>query len=396
MKYYFLFYCYLTLISCDFNKKSFNNPYEGKQIATHDLIKVSEKNFLLDSLTGQKNQYSQLFIDSENKRIFTFLNYYAKTIYFYDYDKTDFIRTLKFSKSDTSLIRDLGAYYIKSMDSIYLHDNVRQKIILVDFNKTFKNSISLIGKLNPNNIDWILKYPSYNPTTCAPILYSKRGLIYSGQYMWSIPDSIINKFKFTAIINLKNSSIKYKNTYPDSIYGKNMWDDPIFTSVYSDLNYDDNKLIYSLPITHNVYEMNLSTNKVKLFYAGSNYATTISSMPRMEKGDLTFREKTKSYIVKTDLYGGVKYDKYRKVFYRFLRKKIENIQPSDNLKDKFLAIIIFDKHFNYLGEKVIGKSIEWNWENSFVTEEGLNIEYIAQKNNNESKLTFEIFKPIRK
>ena len=35
-----------------------------------------------------------------------------------------------------------------------------------------------------------------------------------------------------------------------------------------------------------------------------------------------------------------------------------------------------DEQFNYLGETPLGTSDEWNWSNSFVTEEGLNIEYI--------------------
>jgi hypothetical protein len=49
-----------------------------------------------------------------------------------------------------------------------------------------------------------------------------------------------------------------------------------------------------------------------------------------------------------------------------------------------------DKNFNYLGETTIGKGDkEWFWQNSFVTKEGLNIEYIEK--DSEEYLTFKIF-----
>jgi hypothetical protein len=37
---------------------------------------------------------------------------------------------------------------------------------------------------------------------------------------------------------------------------------------------------------------------------------------------------------------------------------------------------MMDEQFNYLGETVLGAWEDWNWENSFVTSEGLTMEYI--------------------
>lgn len=50
-----------------------------------------------------------------------------------------------------------------------------------------------------------------------------------------------------------------------------------------------------------------------------------------------------------------------------------------------------DEQFEYLGEKLIGTAEEWNWTNSFVTEEGLNIEYIDPKDIEETYMNFKIF-----
>jgi hypothetical protein len=387
---------FLLLTSCNYGIKSDENAFEGKLISFYSLVKSGEKTFPLDSLTGQKNKYSQLYFDSNGVRIFSVLNYNTKTIYFYSYETCKFLETLSITKKDSTLLKYINAYYVKNKDSIYFHDDVNQKILLLDSKKNLKDSISLIKGMNPKTINWTLKFPFYNPTASSPMHLSKQGLIYTGQYMWAIPDSLINNFKFTALVDFKKKKVSHINTYPDDIYGGGMWDDPIYSAVYSDLDFENNKLVYSYPIAHDVYVVDLSTNVQRTFFAGSNYAKSISGIRKQKKGDLTYREKLKNHIVKTDLYGGIKYDKYNKVYYRILRKGIQNAKPSDDLFDKNLAVIILDKDFNYLGEKVIGKSKEWNWENSFVTKEGLNIEYIEQSNNDETQLTFKIFKPIKK
>lgn len=50
-----------------------------------------------------------------------------------------------------------------------------------------------------------------------------------------------------------------------------------------------------------------------------------------------------------------------------------------------------DEQFRYLGETEIGIGREWNWTNSFVTEEGLNIERIGTEPEDDDYLTFALF-----
>jgi hypothetical protein len=394
--YSYFFIAFSLLTACNFGIEKYENDFEGNLTSSYVLVKSGEKSFPLDSVTGQKNNYSQLFNNSDGIRIFSFLNNSTKTIYFYNYETCKFIKTLSILNSDSSLFKYTAAYFIVSEDSIYFHDNLNQKIFLLDNNQKVKESISLIGFMNPKTIEWTLKFPLYNPTASSAMLFSKQGLIYTGQYMWTIPDSLINNFKFTSIIDFENKKLSHISTYPKDFYGGGKWDDPLYSAIYSDLDFDNNQLVYSFPITHNVYTVDLYTGKHKTFYAGSNFAKSISTINKKQKGDLTYREKLKNHIVKTDLYAGIKYDKYNKLYYRFIRKGIINAKPADDLLDKDLAVIIFDKDFNYLGENVIGESKKWNWENSFVTKEGLNIEFIEQSNNDETQLMFKIFKAIKK
>ena len=67
----------------------------------------------------------------------------------------------------------------------------------------------------------------------------------------------------------------------------------------------------------------------------------------------------------------------------------ENIKYKE-YKEKSIAVIVMDENFKYLGETTIGIWKNWNWQNSFVTCEGLNIEY-TDKDPKESYLTLKIF-----
>ena len=78
-----------------------------------------------------------------------------------------------------------------------------------------------------------------------------------------------------------------------------------------------------------------------------------------------------------DTYAAIKYDRFRNVYYRFLLKGIPNATIRTGWMEKPVTIIVMDKDFNYLGETSIGiGNKEWFWQDSFVTKEGLNIEYV--------------------
>ena len=61
------------------------------------------------------------------------------------------------------------------------------------------------------------------------------------------------------------------------------------------------------------------------------------------------------HIIKNDEYAAIKYDKYRKVYYRFLRNEIAKNKDTITVYDKPIIVIIMDEHFKYLGETNIGK-----------------------------------------
>ncbi|RVT97202.1 DUF4221 domain-containing protein [Mucilaginibacter limnophilus] len=381
MKRHLIFlYCVSTFaLSCtNTSVTSIVNEKQGRLKSTHKLEITSEKKFPLDSVTAPRPNYTQVYTNSTGNRFYTILNTYNNSIYFYDYAGLKFIKKISFDNLEPK--PDITAFHIKSSDSIYLYNERAIELLLTDSSaKTFKK-ISLIGSKNIRKDPWMYMYPQYNTQTAIPFIQTLNELLFTGEFIGQIPDDIIRTFKFTAGINYSTNEVKFSHTYPIELYGGNkLWHNIPFTEVYLDYDTDNHKLVYSFPVSHNLYISDLNTDKYDVVYGGSNEASTITSLKANQR-DIDADSFLK-HIGETDEYGSIKYDKYRKLYYRFLYKSIHDdggvVTVKTKWKQKPVSIIIMDKHFNYLGETPIGLAGDWNLKNVFVTKEGLNIEHVG-------------------
>lgn len=96
-------------------------------------------------------------------------------------------------------------------------------------------------------------------------------------------------------------------------------------------------------------------------------------------------------ILNNDLYGAILFDPWRKVYYRFMQQGIKTTIDKTPINNKPVIVIIMDENWNSLGETNMGLAKQWHWTNSFVTSEGLNIEYIDFTDTDEMYLNFKIF-----
>lgn len=371
--------------SCNLKNVKIENDYYGELKTAYVLELVETKKFRLDSFSAPRPIFIQLFNNSDTQKFLSFLNEYNNCIYLYNYNSTEFYNKFELPVDNEKLNTPFG-YYIKNIDSIYCYDKNQVAIVLID---TFKNVLDTISLTNWKNRNWTLYYPQYFPKTVKPFFESEQKLILTGQNFLSIPDSLIDKFKFSCNLNLKTNNIEFFNTYPKELYGKGVnWEGGEFTEVFSELHPDRNKIIYSFPVSHFLYIAEINSDIYEKVFAGSNEIKTIESVKskikRTKRADLLVHH------AKQDIYGAIIYDKYRKLYYRFLRRAIENANYRTRLEDKIISIIILDDNFEYLGETNLGTGIHWNWQNSFVTKEGLNIEFTGN-DYNEDYLTFKIF-----
>jgi hypothetical protein len=256
------------------------------------------------------------------------------------------------------------------MDSIYVYNAPLLEIALSDSSGHVKNRTSLWS----DNFNWQITHPVYIFSTVNPLFSHKGKLILTGMSPRSIADSLINKYSFTACIDMKTSQTEFKYKYPTALFGSNAtWDDPVFMQAYPALS-PFGEIIHSFTMSHHLYVTNWETGAGKVVYAGSNVAGTIRSIDYEQKK--TPQDVIGAHYFQQDLYTAILHDQWRKVYYRFMLPGIARATAKMRLGDKSVVVIMMDEQFNYLGEAVLGKAAEWNWENSFVTREGLNIEYI--------------------
>lgn len=379
---------FMALVACSTKTVELKNEKKGQLKASMTLEITQIKKIVLDSNTAPKPQYTQMFTDSTGQNYFTFLNKYSNAIHFYNYNSLALAKTLKYDKKGPNGILKPIGYHIKNLDSIYIYNKSLTEVVLTNDKSKVLKKISLQGTSHRDN--WYTYYPQYYPKTVTPFIETSKELLLTGQSFVNIQDSLISKFKFNAHINYTSQKVHYSHIYPKELYGFNYnWIGDLYTTVYAELHPDENKLVFSFPVSHDIYIADLYGNSYKKKYAGSNEAGTISSIEKSPKQ--TSREVIYTHYASQYQYAAIKYDKYRKVYYRFLLKAIPNATEHSRPKDKPIAVIVMDKDFNYLGEVTLGTGKEWHWQNSFVTKEGLNIEYLDNDDIDEVALTLKIF-----
>ena len=384
-KLYYIVLCVL-LASCSGHVVSVKNPNEGKLTATHQLVASGEKKFLLDTETAQKPTYIQLVRDSSETLMLTFLNTYKNAIYFYDYSTTSYIGNIGYQKEGPNAILALTGYYIKNMDSIYVYNMPLTEIVLTDSVGQVKRRTSLRGDDRSN---WSRYYPQYVLNTAIPLIENRGKLMLTGMSPFSISDSLINKFCFATYLDTKTNQVEFRHTYPEALYGRNSnWEGGMHTQAYFAISSND-ELIYSFPVSHDLYIQKDDQESYTTVYGGSNVAGTIHSINWDPK--TTPEEVIVESAVRGDMYGPILFDPYRNVYYRILLQGIPDATARTPLEKKPVIVIMMDEHFNYLGETTIGRWEEWNWMNSFVTEEGLSMEYTGEQDFDEDYLRLKIF-----
>lgn len=357
----------------------------------YTLLSDSEIRFPLDSLTGQKPQYTQVVEGEDGNRSFTFFNSLNHSLYFYDFDTRAIDKIIPYEREGPNGIARPTGYHILNEDSIYIFNLLSNELIRTNSEGESFERISMIGGESMSSNNWALLYPQFFPQSVTPFLSNKNELIVAGSYMWAIPDSIISTFKFTANINLQNSSVQYQHSYPTEIFGSKFnWDDPFYTTVHYDLNSNTQEMIYSFPITHDLYVGKLGDSNLRKVESERDSKSILPLMTN--NAVVSTRMEMAEHIKQTDIYGGIKYDPFRNLYYRLLKKGINNVAEDITWQEKPIVILILDENLQYVGETEIGQLKDWNTENMLVTKEGLLIEFLGSENTeDEDFIIFKLF-----
>lgn len=361
----------MPFASCTLTIKSIKNENKGKLIANYQLVVSGEKKFLLDDYSAPKPPFMQIIKGESGEQIITFLNIYKNGIYFYNYENGVFIKTIEYEREGPDGILAFAGYYIKNMDSIYVYNKAKIELLLTDSSGHIKQRISLKDNRDAD-YTWAMYFPQYEFSTVNPLFEANGKLLMTGMQPFSVVDSLISNFHFMACVDFAYRNVDFIYTYPEELYGScAIWDSPFYTQGYPALS-PTGEIIFSFPVSHDVYIAQWGIEGYENVYAGSNVAGTIRSINSVRRGSY---EVIHSHFLQNDFYTGILHDPYRKVYYRLTMPRIPDANISTSKLEKLVGVIVMDENFNYMGETILGPWKKWNWQNSFVNSEGLMIEF---------------------
>jgi hypothetical protein len=360
----------LISFSCSEKKYNRNNCIEVKDTYTLERDVSKNIHFTLDSITSPYIRYLKT-VNLNDTLFFTFLNPYNNSIYCFEY------QTKKLYKK-ISLLNEkkLTGYDIVSWDSIYSYQKSDEKLSLHNNRGEILNEIIVPHKVQ--------EYYAM-PTTHAPLIY-KDGYLYlvGGAKSNRKPEEIT---PVVAQINSNLSSINYLYHFPI------IYTEVFFGGVYYNMditytyNQEEDLFIFNFPASHKIFTTKDFVSE-KGYCAGSKF---IPDIPEFNNGN-EFQ-----HCVESGFYYSLLYDKHNKLYYRvsLLPTEWDEIKQGS---DRNLSIIILDKAFNKVGEKVFKNSVDFDLEGIqaiWVSPDGL---LLRRKNNfnNESSVNFDVYKPIRK
>ena len=193
------------------------------------------------------------------------------------------------------------------------------------------------------------------------------------------------------LLDVESGEYKYIWDIPEAYYNYN-WGGLGMRSQYNDVVLEKNLIVVSYPISDDLYVYNIKTKTLQLKSAKSTLFSKVTPFKKDKKwfGALAKMDYLK-YFYENYSYEAILYDKYRKLYYRFVRIANNKVDFGDTKTlMNFYSIIILNDNFKKVGEYKFEK-VNFQSSHFFVSEKGL---YIRKAEFKEDKLVYYIFNPV--
>lgn len=379
---------FVMLSSCNQSKVThiiLENTDFGNLSASKSIEVVDSCSLSLDSCSAPKPIYIEL-LEKDDSIYMSFLNHYTNNIYTYNLVDGGLKSVINLVPNNTRILKRPIAFTFLDDNSVGVLDATLMQFIRIGLPSG--KVISRFDLKDIHNSKWPDYYPQYNISTANHMWNISNKIYIPGQYFRSMPQENIDKCKLMSVINLEDGTVSFRYNYPTKVYGNNAnWEGGSQTEMYATLGHDEN-IILSYPPSHEIFIP--ETDSIRTFNAASTFVKNISSINYEDWNSTPEKLILENYLHQY-MYGPLIYDRYNDIYYRFLNWPIDKIKNSNDASDRNISIVLFDSQFNYLGETIIGTGREWNIRNSFVTKNGLYIEWIDLNDETESFLKFKIF-----
>jgi len=303
------------------------------------------------------------------------------SIQFYDFKHNKITREVLLETEGPNGIGKSRGVFVKNFDSLYVLSPFHYSIYLIN------NEGKVLDKYQ-----WLNSTAEIKSSSMAGIYSTSPAILLEDQlHIFAVPETGYKK-KVTfesgnvnLTLNLRSKEVSLNYNYPET-YRKRMFGN-LFLKI-DRTKTATNNILYSFGADNLIYETNYHDIN-RSYFAGSSYFDEAIPLQNLDNAD--------DHQMLTGYYSGIKYDRYRKLYYRLAVHPIDlvNVQNQRNhLKDKQLSVIVLDENFKIVGETLLPtkRHLYTTW---FVGEAGL---YISNHNRSnsligENVLSFTIYEP---
>lgn len=294
------------------------------------LQSIGQAKFPIDNFTSYKTMFINTFIDEQGVEQMIFLGMNKPSILFYDIQSRKLINEIPLENEGPNGVGKPSGLLYQSKDSIFVFSSY--KATLIDsYGKVIRNYPTLKAQEKPNINTGILC-----PYTIAPPLSMGSKILINTAPDRNVYQSSYFDGSTRLSINIKTGDIKYFESYPQEYKGK-VWgvNATNFSTTYNGANF-----IYSYVISDSLYFVEKS-GLSKGFLAKTKFSK--KSILPMQK---TSYDNDLEYVLGNIQYAGIVYDKYRDVYYRFVKHPLPYKNDNGEINSfhsKPISIIVLNK-----------------------------------------------------
>lgn len=366
----YLSFLFLSLLSCESSKDkgiSNNNNKDGLTINYKDSISIS-----LDKNTSPNSMATFPLITKDTTFLLLF-NRNDNSIRWFDLKSGNQVKKHVFEMEGPNSVGSLLGFFPISKDSVLITPMVG-RVYLANSN----------GKIY-NQFDYY-KTNSNEPTTFSgstnfgPIIFNNNKILLLQGVMADWSKMAVDKLKTQPLevsIDMQSKKVEYlPYNYPGEIWKTG--NVPLeFSRTWNGKN-----IVYSFYQSQDVFEYGSNDEKYKIHE---------NTQSRNDQGIVPFKDSRVSieeFCYKHGVYLGIVYDKYRKVYYRFYRPKLEQkegVNPMTLIDNPpQFSISVLNEKFEKIGETEFTDN-KFMAGCFFITEKGF---YLGKVANDENILTF--------
>lgn len=343
-------------------KQSFNN----KQVA----VKSEMVKFELDSLTSPMINCIQHYNTGENETLI-YLNEESGVLYVNDVKTKKILKKIEVKDNLPHHKKNFQGFYYHNKDSIFMIDYKPKVTLINEAGKVLQEYLLNSDNSSKEFSKYFLK-GVWVSTSLQPYFYNN--ILYLGSVV--VGGAKTEKKKIQIQLNTATKKVNGGNVIFPDIYSKYSFGDNNYEIYSVCANTKTQTLVYAFPQDENVIINGLKSNSILMKSAQSKYITDFTEYDEKIYKKLSSANPTLEYFMTTASYEGIYYDKYRDLYYRLALLPVEEKGANYDKKDapiKQMSIVVFDKDFNYLGEKLLEKNKHLMF-SAFVSAKGLNVQ----------------------